>query len=120
MAIDFKLSDIGIGAGPPAAPAPAPAPAPQTHEAGGGPRLTPAQAVYRDEVIFCGECAHFQEPNACDLVQGGISVDGTCSFAEYGERGDDEGMESPAEELAESGTSGVEEPGSRSEGAEVS
>lgn len=125
MAIEFNLKDAGLLGEklPPSAPADLES-QPDSTIAPAGPagRLRPDQAFYRDQVIFCGECLHFQDPNTCDLVQGPISVDGTCSFAEYGIGGDTdaEGLdEGAAEELAES-RSGANESGRTDERAEIS
>lgn len=100
MAIDFSFADIGIGGGAKEAST-IPTEKPEIKEPTPMVGIAPDKVHYKDEVILCGDCVHFISPNSCELVSGGISVDGTCVLAERGP--EDELAEDDSEELAEGG-----------------
>jgi len=48
-------------------------------------KVSPTLAGYRDTMVSCGECRHWQSPASCRIVDGPIAIDGTYNLAEAGE-----------------------------------
>lgn len=94
----MALPDLGELGFPAAGPAAGPAVEPEPTEAKEEPleeeepeesarvvKVSPTLAGYRDTMVSCGECRHWQSPASCRIVDGPIAIDGTCNLAEAGE-----------------------------------